>query len=146
MRKVIIIAILSFFSALIGNVYSEKNQKDTCLVGTWSGSEKDEQIKDVQINWIQYRYPDGKLVTRFTTTYFGEQSVSTEKGKWWTKDGKFYEKTRKARKPDIYYYEVVDRNHIIFRAVKLETEFENKNYQFVDTRVENDKTISFKNK
>jgi len=97
----------------------------------------------VQVNWIQYRYPNGKLVTKFTTTYLGEQSVSTETGKWWTENGKFYEKSDDAKKPDIYSYEVVDKDHIIFRAIKLADEVENKNYQFVDTRVEDDKTTGF---
>ena len=137
----IVFLIISF--SYFGKVYSKNLQIDTCLVGTWSGSEKDEQVKDVQVNWIQYRYPNGKLVTKFTTTYLGEQSVSTETGKWWTENGKFYEKSDDAKKPDIYSYEVVDKDHIIFRAIKLAAEVENKNYQFVDTRVEDDKTTGF---
>ena len=132
MRKVALILFFIFSFSNIGKVYSRNLQIDTCLVGTWSGSEKDEQVKGVQVNWIQYRYPNGKLLTRFTTTYLGEQSVSTETGKWWVENGKFYEKSDESKKPDIYSYEVVDKNHIIFRAIKLGTDFENKNYQFVD--------------
>jgi len=143
MRKVVLIVFLIISFSYFGKVYSKNLQIDTCLVGTWSGSEKDEQVKDVQVNWIQYRYPNGKLVTKFTTTYLGEQSVSTETGKWWTENGKFYEKSVDAKKPDIYSYEVVDKDHIIFRAIKLAAEVENKNYQFVDTRVEDDKTTGF---
>ena len=143
MRKVVLIVFLIISFSYFGKVYSKNLQIDTCLVGTWSGSEKDEQVKDVQVNWIQYRYSNGKLVTKFTTTYLGEQSVSTETGKWWTENGKFYEKSNDAKKPDIYSYEVVDKNHIIFRAIKLATEVENNNYQFVDTRVEDDKTTGF---
>jgi len=143
MRKVVLIVFLIISFSYFGKVYSKNLQIDTCLVGTWSGSEKDEQVKDVQVNWIQYRYPNGKLVTKFTTTYLGEQSVSTETGKWWTENGKFYEKSDDAKKPDIYSYEVVDKDHIIFRAIKLADEVENKNYQFVDTRVEDDKTTGF---
>ena len=143
MRKVVLIVFLIISFSYFGKVYSKNLQIDTCLVGTWSGSEKDEQVKDVQVNWIQYRYPNGKLVTKFTTTYLGEQSVSTETGKWWTENGKFYEKSDDAKKPDIYSYEVVDKDHIIFRAIKLAAEVENKNYQFVDTRVEDDKTTGF---
>jgi len=143
MRKVVLIVFLIISFSYFGKVYSKNLQIDTCLVGTWSGSEKDEQVKGVQVNWIQYRYPNGKLVTKFTTTYLGEQSVSTETGKWWTENGKFYEKSVDAKKPDIYSYEVVDKDHIIFRAIKLAAEVENKNYQFVDTRVEDDKTTGF---
>ena len=143
MRKIVLIVFLIFSFSYFGKVYSKNPQIDTCLVGTWSGSEKDDQIKGVQMNWIQYRYPDGKLVTNFTANYLGEQTVWVETGKWWIENGKFYEKSEDAKKPDIYNYEVVDKNHIIFRAIKLSPEFENKNYQFVDTRVENDKTTGF---
>jgi len=143
MKKAVLIVFLIFTYSCFGKVYSKNLSIDSCLVGTWSGSEKDEQAKDVQVNWIQYRYSDGKLVTKFTQTYLGEESVTIEKGKWWTKDGKFYEKSEDSKKPDIYNYEVVDKNHIIFRAFKLATEFESKNYQFVDTRVEDDKTTGF---
>jgi len=143
MKKAVLIVCLIFIYSCLGKVYSKNLPIDTCLVGTWSGSEKDEQVKGVQINWIQHRYPDGKLVTKFTQTYMGEESVSIEKGKWWIKDGKFYEKSEDSKTPDIYNYEVVDKNHIIFRAFKLGNEFENKNYQFVDTRVEDDKTTGF---
>jgi len=143
MRKIVLIVFLIFSFSYFGKVYSKNPQIDTCLVGTWSGSEKDDQIKGVQMNWIQYRYPDGKLVTNFTANYLGEQTVWVETGKWWIENGKFYEKSDDSKKPDIYSYEVVDKNHIIFRAIKLSPEFENKNYQFVDTRVENDKTTGF---
>lgn len=140
MRKVALILFFIFSFSNIVKVYSRNPQIDTCLVGTWSGSEKDEQWEGVQKNWVQYRYLDGKLITKFTTTQFGIEDVFTETGKWWTKNGKFYEKRVGARKPDVYTYEIADKNHIIFRAVKLSTYFENKNYQFVDTRVEDDKT------
>ena len=53
-------------------------------------------------------------------------------------DGKLYEQTKGYKKPEIYSYEVVDKDHIIFSAKKLTVKFENKNYKFVDTRVEKD--------
>ena len=57
-------------------------------------------------------------------------------------DGKLYEQTKGYKKPEIYSYEVVDKDHIIFSAKKLTMEFENKNYKFVDTRVEKDSISS----
>jgi hypothetical protein len=140
MRKVVLLVF--FILTFINNekVYSRNPQIDTCLVGTWSGSEKGEQWEGVQKNWVQYRYPDGKLITKFTTTQFGIVDVFTETGKWWTKNGKFYEKRVGARKPDVYTYEIADKNHIIFKSSNLPKKFKNKIYQFVDTRVEDDKT------
>ena len=135
MRKLSFIAFLIFSFSFSGKIFAKNLPIDTCLVGSWSGSEKDEQEKGVQKNWIQHRYADGKLITEFTYIYLGEETVSIEPGRWWVKNGKFYEKSDNAKKPDIYNYEVVDRNHIIFRAIQLSPDFENKNYQFVDTRV-----------
>ena len=140
MRKFLLLSIIILTFTHVEKIYSKNPQIDTCLVGTWSGSEKDEQWEGVQKNWVQYRYPNGKLITKFTTTQFGIVNVSTETGKWWTKNSKFYERRVGAKKPDVYTYEIADKNHIIFRSVKLPKKFKDKNYQFVDTRVEDDKT------
>lgn len=140
MRKILLLLIIILTFTHVEKVYSKNPQIDTCLVGTWSGSEKDEQWEGVQKNWVQYRYPNGKLITKFTTTQFGVVDVFTETGKWWTKNNKFYERRDGAKKPDVYTYEIADKNHIIFRSVILPKKFKDKNYQFVDTRVEDDKT------
>ena len=115
---------------------------DERFVGSWNGSEKDDQIKGVQVNWIQHRFRDGKLITYFKTKYSDGQVIeSIEKGKWWIENGLFYEKSEYAKKPDVYAFEITDRNHIIFKEKKLETTFENKSYMFVDTRVEENNTV-----
>ena len=113
MRKILLLLIIILAFTHVEKVYSKNPQIDTCLVGTWSGSEKDEQWEGVQKNWVQYRYPNGKLITKFTITQFGIVDVSTETGKWWTKNSKFYERRDGAKKPDVYTYEIADKNHII---------------------------------
>ena len=125
--------------SFITNLQAGGKKNDKHLVGTWWGSEKDEQIKGVLVKWIQQRFSDGKLITTFTYVFEdGSEDISIEKGKWWVKDGKFFEKSDDSKKPDIYYYEVIDQDHILFKAYKLSNIFENKDYNFIDTRVEND--------
>lgn len=140
MKKILLLLCIIITFVNIEKVYAKTPEIDTCLVGTWSGSEKDDQVIGMQKSWIQYRYPDGKLVTTFTTTFLGTVDIETETGTWWTKNGKFYEKRDGTRKPDVYTYEVINYHRVIFRAFNLSTPFENENYQFMDTRVEEDKT------
>ena len=135
--KLILILFLSI--CLFSNLDAKKKTIDNRLVGTWWGSEKDEQVKGVLIKWIQYRYKDGTFETFFTNVYEdGMEDSSVEIGKWWVQKDLLYEQTKESKKPDIYSFEVVDKDHIIFFAKKLTVTFENKNYKFVDTRVEKD--------
>ncbi len=134
--KLIILIVLSF--CFFSNSCAVKKPIDNRLVGAWWGSEKDEQIKGVLIKWIQLRNSDGTFVTYFTNVYEdGTGDSSIESGNWWVQDNKLYEQTKESKKPDIYSFEVADKDHIIFSAIKLTVKFENKNYKFVDTRVEN---------
>lgn len=135
--NLLLILFMSIYT--FSNLYAGKNTIDNQLVGTWWGSEKDEQVKGVQVKWIQQRFNDGTFITNFTNKYEdGTEDTSVEKGNWWVKEGKLYELTDGYKKPNIYSYEVVDKDHIIFSAKKLNMEFENKNYKFVDTRAEKD--------
>jgi hypothetical protein len=139
MKRLAVIFIL--FVAMSGycNLQAGGKTTDNRFVGTWWGSEKDEQVKGVLVKWVQERFSDGKLITHFTFVYEdGSEETSVEKGKWWVQDGLFFEQTEGTLKSDVYSYEIVDPDHIIFRAKKLSVAFENKNYQFVDTRVIND--------
>ena len=135
--KLIMLLFLSV--CLFSNLSANKKSVDNRLVGSWWGSEKDEQVKGVLIKWIQHRYSDGTFVTCFTNVYEdGTEDSSIEKGKWWVEKDMLFEQSKKSKKPDIYSFEVVDKDHIIFSAKKLTVKFENKNYKFVDTRVEKD--------
>jgi hypothetical protein len=143
MKKIILFSIaIILTSCSVFNVLLVGHETDKQLVGTWSGSEKDNQVSGVQKNWIQYRYKDGKYKIIFTVRYSGlSENLSDryiEYGYWWIKKGVFYEKEKTSTHIDSYLYEITDTNHVIFRARKLGKYFENKNYSFVDSRVDND--------
>ena len=143
MKKTIILTIsILFMGCSVFNSLLVEHNIDKKLVGTWSGSEKDEQIKGVQIFWVQYRYADGTYKIVFTVKYDGvpenQSDKFTEFGNWWVKDGVFNEMEKTSKNIDSYFYEITDSDHVIFKANKLETQFDNKNYSFVDSRVQND--------
>ncbi len=48
------------------------------------------------------------------------------------------ERHNKSKIIDSYYYELTDSNHVLFRAKNIGVKMDNKNYSFVDSRVEND--------
>lgn len=139
---------LTFAVTLLIAGYSVQSLKaqtpaiDERLVGIWSGSEKDQQAEGLETRWVQHRYKTGKKITYFTYIYQGRESHSVNKGKWWTKDGLFYETTPRGKKPDIFTYEVIDRNHVLFKAVKVSEDLANQSYQFIDTRVEKENNLS----
>lgn len=130
MKKSIIIVVLIAIVSLSFTVIesSEKNK----FIGSWKGSEKDNQTDGVTKYWIQNRYKDGTFVLIFTTVENCQVEHLAEKGKWWIKDGK----------TDTYTYEILDENQIKFKAKDLSLGFENSNYEFIDTKVE----FEFENK
>ena len=71
----------------------------------------------------------------FTTVANCEVEHLVEKGKWWVKDGIFYE-LHSDGKTDTYTYEILNDNEIKFKAKNLSLDFENSTYEFIDTRVE----------
>ncbi|VBB45653.1 conserved hypothetical protein [uncultured Paludibacter sp.] len=145
MRNIKILIIYALLVVICGfNQNSHKKTKifDERFVGLWSGAEKDEQIKGVQKNWKITRLKDGIYTIDFITKYFDDENnfiyedKSSETGNWWIIDSLYYEKSKLSKKPDIYTFEVVDENHILFKAKKLNTKSENTNYSFIDTRVQ----------
>lgn len=71
-------------------------------------------------------------------TYVEDCEVEShiEKGKWWVKDGLFYETSGEDQKPDIYEVEMLDDSNLKFKAKQLTTEFDNKVYEFFEIRQE----------
>ena len=59
-----------------------------------------------------------------------------EKGKWWVKDGLFYETTGGNNETDVYAVEMLDDNNVKFKAKAISLEFDNKEYEFTETRQE----------
>ncbi|NDP26994.1 MAG: hypothetical protein GZ087_06145 [Flavobacterium sp.] len=106
------------------------------LIGTWSGSEEDNQIRGVTKYWIQKRDKNGTYILMYTAIENCEVENFVEKGKWWVKDGIFYEKYEGNGELDVYTVEMVDDNNVKFKAKKLSPEFDNKEYEFTEIRQE----------
>ncbi|WP_298138904.1 hypothetical protein [Flavobacterium sp.] len=130
----IVLMILSFsvFSFTSGD-----KQYDSKLVGIWKGFEADKETKGVEKHWIQERFKNGTYVIMFTAKQDCEIETLTEKGKWWTKDGKFYELSNNSKNIDIYNYEVKNPQVVEFKSIQLSGE-KNDTYIFSDYRMDVD--------
>ncbi|MGG5208738.1 hypothetical protein ACQWU4_07300 [Chryseobacterium sp. MIQD13] len=113
-----------------------KNQIDIKLVGSWKGEEDDQQIAGMHKSWIMHRTDDGKFLLLFVAVQDGKTTTFTEKGQWWVEDGKFYELHKADGKTDVYDYQVIDKDHVKFKASQMSLEQNNENYEFIDTRIE----------
>lgn len=110
---------------------------DERLLGSWSGSEKNQLIEGVESTWVQHRFENGEFILLAIYSEFGEIIHSgAEKGKWWIDNGLFYELHYSSGKTDIYEYEIIDANQVRFRAKEMSFETNAEVYEFIDTRVE----------
>jgi hypothetical protein len=125
----ITILILSSFT-----IFEITNNDEKKMIGSWEGSETDNQRVGLTKHWIQNRYKDGTFVLIFSTIEDCKVEHMTERGKWYIKDGLFYEKHNDG-KTDVYSYEILDDDHIKFKAKSISVEQANIEYQFVDTRL-----------
>jgi hypothetical protein len=112
----------------------EKESLDPKLVGTWVGKEKDAQIEGMMKEWIMVRKANGSFELNFVVTYQGRKQTIQEKGRCWTKDGKFYEFHEASGNTDIYSYEVLNENQVRFTMESSASEFNEDVYTFIDTR------------
>lgn len=126
----LIVMVISIFSFSI-----DKKENDAKLVGIWKGFEKDAQIEGIEKHWIQQRFADGTYVIMFTTKEDCEVQTFTEKGKWWTEDGKFYEEASSTKDIDIYSYKVNGEESVEFKSIKLVGK-NNDTYTFSDYKLD----------
>lgn len=129
------IMVLALLSVLIFSFSIDKKEQDSKLVGIWKGFEKDAQIDGVEKHWIQQRFADGTYMIMFTAKENCEVETFTEKGKWWTEDGKFYEASESSKDIDIYKYEVKNEEEVQFKSVKLLGK-NNDTYTFSDYKLD----------
>jgi len=115
----------------------DDKQIDTRLVGIWEGSEKDNQILGMTKEWKMTRNSDGTFLLDFKVTIEDEIEKTTEEGSWWVKNGLFYELHTISGKTDIYKYQVLNENQVKFKINSFGIDFENSEYEFIDTRVNN---------
>jgi hypothetical protein len=129
------IVALAVLSVLIFSFTIDKKEQDEKLVGIWKGFEKDGQIEGIEKHWIQQRFADGTYVILFTTKEDCEIETFTEKGKWWSEEGKFYESTDSTTDIDVYTYEVKNDEVVEFKSVRLSGE-NNDTYIFSDYKLD----------
>ena len=135
MKKVLLlVSLVSILSLSFTNINSSKDEKK--FLGSWNGSETDNQRKELTKHWIQHRFKDGTFVLMFTTIENCEVESFVENGKWWIKDGLFHELHNISGKTDIYSYEILDENHIKFKAKQMGIEQVNNEYEFIDTKID----------
>ena len=132
MKKVILIGILFIGSILMAQ--STNSPSDTRFVGSWSGSEKNQQQIGLEKHWIMHRFADGTFILLFTTIQDGEVSSLAEKGKWWTENNEFHELHFVSGATDIYSYAFLDDYHVKFKS-KVVVEATQETYEFIDTKV-----------
>lgn len=127
---------LLFLTSCGSHLVSVNNDKkiDKRLVGTWVGSEKEEQLEGLEKNWEMQRNEDGTFVLDFRFKRDGEIQNSIEHGNWWVENGKFYEFHEYSGKTDSYQYKVLDKDQVKFSAENIYMAMENENYTFIDTR------------
>ncbi|MBP1223981.1 hypothetical protein [Flavobacterium sp. 1355] len=121
-------------SILFFSFSTETKEQDSKLIGVWKGFEVEKQIDGVEKHWIQQRFENGTYVIMFTTKQDCEIETFTEKGKWWTEKGKFYELSSNAKNPEIYNYEIKNEEVVEFKSIKLSGE-KNDTYTFSDYKI-----------
>lgn len=89
-------------------------------------------------HWIQNRYKDGTFVLIFTTVKDCEVDQLYEKGKWWLKAGLFYELPVDG-KTDVYSNEFLEEKQIKFKAQQLSIDQDDESFEFIDTKLEEEK-------
>ncbi len=135
--KKISLLLFSLFISLISYSQSAEKKLDPKLFGTWNGSEKDNQVKGMSKSWIMHRFENGEFVLLFTAVEDGEVTNFAEKGKWWiNENGVFNELHYVSGKIDTYTYILLDENNVKFKSKFISISHENKDYEFIDTKLD----------
>ena len=126
---------LAFLFILSNNFAQSKDANiDPKFVGSWTGSEKDQQQLGLEKHWIMHRFNDGMFILLYTTVRDGEVSSHAEKGKWWIENNEFHELHFVSGMTDIYTYTFLDDNNIMFKS-KVVIESTQESYEFLDTKL-----------
>ncbi len=119
MRNIFLGFLMMFGMVLFSSFLLGEKEHDAQLVGVWKGFEKDQETEGVEKHWILHRYDDGKYVIMFTVKDGCEVETFFENGEWWTKDGKFYEKSKESKFTDQYSYEIKDKTVVKYKSLEL---------------------------
>lgn len=131
----LLLLLVNFCNAQENVIPPKKIKLEKELVGIWVGSEKGNQVANIEKSWVMERKKDGTFTLHFTTKENDVTNTFVETGKCWTESGKFYEYHEDSQKTDIYTYEVLNENQIKFKMISSALEFNSTDaYEFIDTR------------
>lgn len=131
----LLLLLVNFCNAQENNIPPKKIKLEKELVGIWVGSEKGNQVENIEKSWVMERKKDGTFTLHFTTKENDVTDTFVETGKCWTENGKFYEYHEESQNTDIYTYEVLNKNQIKFKMISSALEFNSTEpYEFIDTR------------
>lgn len=90
MKKTLVFVVLISLLTVSFTIVKENKKDEKKFVGSWIGSENDNQREGLTKHWVQNRYKDGTYILMFTTIENCEVDHMVERGKWSIKDGLFY--------------------------------------------------------
>lgn len=125
-----------FFLGVLSYAQKDKigqNKIDQKLVGTWKGSETDQQIKGMSKYWVLTRFADGTFSIMFNMVKDCTINSSVETGQWWVENGKYYELHFYSGNTDVYSYTFPTENTVKYKMV--DSAYMENSYEFIDTKV-----------
>ena len=127
-----------FFAFLVGcaNGQGANAEIDERLVGDWIG-EREKLVGCFYYSWKVNRDKEGTYRILFYGDPKRSQLIHSESGKWWVRQGDFYEQVEGVmKKPDIYNYRVISAEEVYFEQVSADkTGVCKGDYSFTDIRV-----------
>jgi hypothetical protein len=137
MRKLLLISILFILSnATFAQQTQATKSYDPKMIGCWKGSEVEQQQKGLSKYWVSCRLENGTSILLFIAIDTnGEVTQTTENGKWWTENGKYYELHEVDGLIDIYDYEVQE-NIVKYKSIELMGK-KDSSYSYIDTKIDN---------
>ena len=134
MKKILVTFLVCFsFLAFSQSKKVQKNKIDEKLVGTWKGSETDQQVEGMTKYWVLSRFADGTFSMMFTTSQNCEINSHVETGQWWIQNGEYHELHYVSGNTDVYTYSFPTNNTVKYKV--LDSKIVGETYEFTDTKV-----------
>lgn len=118
--------------------FAQKKEYDKKMIGCYKGSEQNQQIDGISKYWVSCRLDKGESVLLFIAiSKDGDVQQTTENGKWWTNNGKYYEFHKVDNITDVYNYQVLENGDVNFKSIELIGKKDD-SYEFTDYKVDED--------
>lgn len=134
MKYILILATL-FLASLS---YGQKKEYDPKMIGCYRGSEQNQQIDGLAKYWVSCRLDNGKSILLFVVIdEDGHVTQTTENGRWWTNNGKYYELHNVSHIVDVYEYKILKNGDVKFKSIEILGNKDN-TYEFTDFKIDED--------